>query len=155
MHNGGLCPRKDLVTCPFHGKIIPRDDLGRPINPQDVATTSVSSAAAAITDEEYHGHLPTKTPDTAIMDNLWELLENDVMSQSGHEIIRKKRGGGVGKKKKDKPKSALIDVNKKPNTSYTRLNKQINTAKNKKLVEEAFEYEREMKSRNKEANNWR
>lgn len=155
MHNGGLCPRKDLVTCPFHGKIIPRDDLGRPINPQDVATTSATTAAA-ITDEEYHGHLQTKPPDTAIMDNLWELLENDVMNQSGHKITQNRRGGrgGVGKKK-DKPKSALIDVKKKPNTSYTRLNKQINTAKNKKLVEEAIEYEREMKSRNKEANNWR
>ncbi|CEP08633.1 hypothetical protein [Parasitella parasitica] len=154
LRNGSLCPRRDLVTCPFHGKIIPRDDLGRPLNPQDVATTS--AAASKMTDEEYTGHLTSRKPDAAVMDNLWELLEGDVMSgQSGHEkITRKKklggRGGGV-----TKPKSALIDVKKKPDTSYTRLNKQISTAKNKKLVEEAIEYEREMKARNKQANSWR
>ncbi|KAI8646365.1 hypothetical protein BD408DRAFT_359645 [Parasitella parasitica] len=152
LHNGGLCPRKDLVTCPFHGKIIPRDELGRPLNPQDVATTS--AAVGTLTDEEYTGHLSSRKPDTAVMNNLWELLENDVMmGQSDYEkTTRKKlggRGGGVGK-----PKSALIDVKKKPNTSYTRLNKQISTAKNKKLVEEAAEYEREMKARNKKANSW-
>ncbi|XP_027150650.1 UV-stimulated scaffold protein A homolog isoform X1 [Coffea eugenioides] len=32
LKKGGLCPRKDLRVCPFHGPIIPRDDEGRPIN---------------------------------------------------------------------------------------------------------------------------
>lgn len=91
------------------------------------------------------------------MNNLWEILENDVMGQSGHETMKRGSATRAGKvsKKKQKPKSALINVNKKPDTSYTRLNKQISTAKSKKLVEEAIEYEREMKSRNKEANSWR
>ncbi|KAL9559142.1 hypothetical protein PS6_000946 [Mucor atramentarius] len=159
LHNGGLCPRKDLVTCPFHGKIIPRDDLGRPLNPQDVtASTSTSgSTATADPDEEYTGQMTSRKPDTAIMNNLWEILENDVMGQSGHETVKRGSATTAGKvsKKKQKPKSALINVKKKPDTSYTRLNKQISTAKNKKLVEEAIEYEREMKSRNKEANSWR
>lgn len=33
LRKGGLCQRKDLKICPFHGSIIPRDDEGRPLNP--------------------------------------------------------------------------------------------------------------------------
>lgn len=32
MRKGGLCQRRDLKICPFHGRIIPRDDEGRPLN---------------------------------------------------------------------------------------------------------------------------
>ncbi|KAL3517303.1 hypothetical protein ACH5RR_024205 [Cinchona calisaya] len=32
LKKGGLCPRKDLRVCPFHGPMIPRDDEGKPIN---------------------------------------------------------------------------------------------------------------------------
>lgn len=32
LKNGGLCQRKDLRVCPFHGLVIPRDDEGKPIN---------------------------------------------------------------------------------------------------------------------------
>lgn len=32
LKKGGLCQRKDLRVCPFHGPIIPRDDEGNPIN---------------------------------------------------------------------------------------------------------------------------
>lgn len=149
LHHGGLCPRKDLVTCPFHGKIIPRDDLGRPLNPQDEASTTSSVDP----NEEYTGQMTSsRKPDATVMNNLWEVLESDVMATGAG----RKRGSTAtnNSRKKQKQKSALIDVNKKPDTSYTRLNKQISTAKNKKLVQEAIEYEREMKSRNKEANNW-
>lgn len=32
LRKGGLCQRKDMKVCPFHGPIIPRDDEGRPLN---------------------------------------------------------------------------------------------------------------------------
>ncbi|KAJ9170170.1 hypothetical protein P3X46_018298 [Hevea brasiliensis] len=32
LHKGGLCQRRDLRVCPFHGPVIPRDDEGNPIN---------------------------------------------------------------------------------------------------------------------------
>lgn len=159
LHQGGLCPRKDLVTCPFHGKIIPRDDLGRPLDPHDaMVSTATTTTSSSIIDpnEEYTGQMTSRKPDANVMNNLWEILESDVMGGG-----TKKRGlpvtnrGSGSSRKKQKQKSALIDVNKKPDTSYTRLDKQISTAKNKKLVQEAIEYEREMKSRNKQANNWR
>ena len=31
LKNGHLCPRKDMIRCPFHGIIIPRDEHGVPI----------------------------------------------------------------------------------------------------------------------------
>lgn len=30
--SGRLCPRRDLINCPFHGKIIPRDEEGLPLD---------------------------------------------------------------------------------------------------------------------------
>ncbi|XP_075237928.1 UV-stimulated scaffold protein A-like isoform X2 [Lycorma delicatula] len=33
--NGKLCPRKDRYKCPFHGEIIPRDESGKCINPEE------------------------------------------------------------------------------------------------------------------------
>ncbi|KAM3709760.1 hypothetical protein ACJW31_02G197600 [Castanea mollissima] len=32
LSKGGLCQRRDLRVCPFHGPIIPRDDEGKPLN---------------------------------------------------------------------------------------------------------------------------
>uniref|UniRef100_A0A6G1S953 Uncharacterized protein KIAA1530 n=1 Tax=Aceria tosichella TaxID=561515 RepID=A0A6G1S953_9ACAR len=32
LDSGKLCPRRDKVKCPFHGKIIPRDTFGMPID---------------------------------------------------------------------------------------------------------------------------
>lgn len=84
------------------------------------------------------------------MKELWELLEGDAMDQSGHQrVISKPKG------RKKKEKSALIDIRKKPSSSITRLKRQVNSPKTKKMVEQAIEYEREMKSRNKQANSWK
>lgn len=35
--NGSLCPRKDREKCPMHGPIIPRDEAGAPLLPEDAA----------------------------------------------------------------------------------------------------------------------
>ncbi|KAG0745658.1 hypothetical protein G6F57_006697 [Rhizopus arrhizus] len=88
--------------------------------------------------------------DNPVMDNLWELLEADVMSQTGQQRIT------LNKKRQKKPveKSSLIDIKKKPNDSYARLQRKMNSSKNKKLIDEAVEFEREMKQRNREANSW-
>ncbi|KAI7897382.1 uncharacterized protein EV154DRAFT_475700 [Mucor mucedo] len=131
LKNGGLCPRKDLVTCPFHGRIIPRDELGIPLNPSDVV-------------EKTDDHPPAQEKEKSVMDNLWELIEGDVMDQSGRQKMSPKGG------RKKKEKSALIDIRKKSNTSITRLKRQIDSSKTKKLVQEAAEYERQMKQHNRD-----
>lgn len=34
LENGSLCPRKDKVKCPFHGKLQARDHEGKPLDPE-------------------------------------------------------------------------------------------------------------------------
>lgn len=46
LRKGGLCQRRDLEVCPFHGPIIPRDDEGNPINQ---STSSIEKSS--LTDE--------------------------------------------------------------------------------------------------------
>ncbi|KAI8371863.1 hypothetical protein BD560DRAFT_395648 [Blakeslea trispora] len=132
LRNGGLCPRKDLVTCPFHGKIIPRDDESMPLDEEERAL-EIKAAEERQREEEEYGPA-TKPPDTQVMKNLWELLEIDPPKQ-----------------KQKKKKSALIDIRKKPDSPYTRLNRHIHSAKTRKMTHEALEYEREMRLRNKKA----
>ncbi|KAI9470622.1 MAG: hypothetical protein EXX96DRAFT_585109 [Benjaminiella poitrasii] len=151
LHNGGLCPRKDLVTCPFHGPIIPRDELGRPIGREDESPQTYDDSPNDNIEAETTYKPHSKKPDPEVMNNLWELLESDVTNQSG-KITKRRRGRKL--EKKPTKKSALVNVNKKPSTSFSRLERHINSSKSRKKTEEAMEYEREMKSRNKEANNW-
>ncbi|KAI9261057.1 hypothetical protein BY458DRAFT_256690 [Sporodiniella umbellata] len=132
LHHGGLCPRKDLVTCPIHGKIVPRDELGRPL----IAEGSAVPKTAPHPPATQHA-----------MDNLWELLESDVMAQTGQQQIMPR-----GQKRKQ---TALIDIKKKPETSFTRLDRKMNTSKNRRNIQEAAEYERLMKSQAREASHWR
>ena len=35
MPSGTLCPRKDREKCPFHGKIVARDNMGQPSMTED------------------------------------------------------------------------------------------------------------------------
>ncbi|XP_015685730.1 UV-stimulated scaffold protein A-like, partial [Protobothrops mucrosquamatus] len=35
MPNGSLCERQDRFKCPFHGKIVPRDESGNPLSQED------------------------------------------------------------------------------------------------------------------------
>jgi hypothetical protein len=69
------------------------------------------------------------------------------MKQMGKDTIASKRG----KKKNNPKKSNLADIKKikKPEDSYGRLDQKLNTPAMKKMVKSAFEYERELKARNK------
>ncbi|KAK4379236.1 hypothetical protein RND71_001098 [Anisodus tanguticus] len=48
LRNGGLCQRKDLKFCPFHGPIIPRDDEGKPID----TGSSIEDQAAQLVEQQ-------------------------------------------------------------------------------------------------------
>ncbi|XP_045603455.2 UV-stimulated scaffold protein A [Procambarus clarkii] len=37
LKSGRLCPRKDREKCPLHGPIVPRDEVGKPLRPEDAA----------------------------------------------------------------------------------------------------------------------
>uniref|UniRef100_A0A1J3GC67 UV-stimulated scaffold protein A-like protein n=1 Tax=Noccaea caerulescens TaxID=107243 RepID=A0A1J3GC67_NOCCA len=43
LKKGGLCQRRDLRACPFHGPIVPRDDAGNPIIEKNENQTSLTT----------------------------------------------------------------------------------------------------------------
>ena len=114
------------MTCPFHGKIIPRDEIGQPIHQEDQIGQQ-----------------------SGTQKSLWEDIEGDVMRQQGQEQIDTKR-----KKRKKQQNSNLIDIRQKKENSYTRLQKKLETPGVRRMVEEAQDYERSIKSRNRNANIW-
>ncbi|KAK9712486.1 hypothetical protein K7432_007106 [Basidiobolus ranarum] len=76
MKSGKLCTRRDLVRCPFHGKIIPRDEYGRASEPQGDCTREEKKAET------------------------WEDLEEDVqktlhLEQHQSKRRKKKRESGL------------------------------------------------------------
>ncbi|XP_052194795.1 UV-stimulated scaffold protein A homolog isoform X2 [Diospyros lotus] len=68
---GGLCQRRDLRVCPFHGPIIPRDNEGKPI----LQTSS----------------LEEKTPDygTDLMEKLAKQAVNNVRNRDKEEVKKR------------------------------------------------------------------
>ncbi|XP_058738771.1 UV-stimulated scaffold protein A homolog [Vicia villosa] len=42
LRKGGLCQRRDMKSCPFHGPIIPRDDEGKPLKPSPSEDVNVN-----------------------------------------------------------------------------------------------------------------
>lgn len=55
LKKGGLCQRRDLRACPFHGPIVPRDDEGNPIikeSPLDHESENQTSSSSGINQED-------------------------------------------------------------------------------------------------------
>ncbi|GFS90389.1 UV-stimulated scaffold protein A [Nephila pilipes] len=98
--SGKLCPRKDRYKCPFHGKIIKRDDAGNPVDPAELAGPSNAS---------------TSVPDWQDPD-----LLKDIEAATGINLkLPQKRG--KNKKKED----GLTNIKKIKVNTRDRLNKKI------------------------------
>ncbi|KFK35368.1 hypothetical protein AALP_AA5G276100 [Arabis alpina] len=55
LKKGGLCQRRDLRLCPFHGVIVPRDELGNPLvqeSPLNESENQTSSSPATEIDQD-------------------------------------------------------------------------------------------------------
>ncbi|KAK4418508.1 UV-stimulated scaffold protein A [Sesamum alatum] len=80
LRKGGLCQRRDLRVCPFHGLIIPRDDEGKPIN--DSSVTEETAEA--------------KQPEELIPD-----VDNDLVNQLLKQAVKNVRERDIedGKKR--------------------------------------------------------
>ncbi|KAM3581306.1 hypothetical protein VKS41_006131 [Umbelopsis sp. WA50703] len=152
LKSGSLCPRRDLVTCPFHGPIIPRDEIGRPVDPKTnapIADGNIKEDGSV--DEEKNESVFSAVG--ASQPALWEQISNDVMLQQGITPIASNKRGQ--KRKQKSAPSALIDVRKKPETRMDRLQRRLEDPRMKKIVEESLDYDRDMKLRDKKANSWR
>ncbi|KAI8578428.1 hypothetical protein K450DRAFT_272843 [Umbelopsis ramanniana AG] len=152
LRSGSLCPRRDLVTCPFHGPIIPRDEIGRPVDPK-TKLPMVDLGEQETPEVEEDKDKSVFSSVKAAQPALWEQLENDVMRQQGLTPIESTKRGQ--KRKKEKAPSALIDVRKKAETRLTRLQRRLDDPRMKRIVEETLDHERSMKLRDKKANSWR
>lgn len=103
--NGKLCPRRDARKCPFHGRIIPRNEMGEPLNEEDKKTVEQK-----------------KSPDEEVPD--WQDPEylKDLEAQIGIDLTVHKKV--KGQKKRIKVKT-LQDIKTCDETPRKRLKRRI------------------------------
>ncbi|XP_042314366.1 UV-stimulated scaffold protein A [Sceloporus undulatus] len=122
MPNGGLCERQDRFKCPFHGKIIPRDECGIPVNQEDRDREAKKQFEEKEKQPEWQ--------DPEFMREIEAAAGVDLGSTrySG----KGKRGKNKGKKKKY---PNLVDLKQQANTCRSRLEKKVfNKAARKRVV---------------------
>lgn len=107
MPDGSLCERQDRIKCPFHGKIIPRDECGVPINAEDRAREEKMRFEKQATQPEWR--------DPEFM--------REVEAATGVDLGSSKMNGKGGKKKGKKKYPNLTDLKQQANTVRSRLEK--------------------------------
>ncbi|CAH1724240.1 unnamed protein product [Aphis gossypii] len=100
--SGRLCPREDRFKCPFHGRIVPRDELGRVIDPEN----------KIILEKEKKQNVPD-----------WQdpQLLRDIQHQTGVDLKMPEKGS----KRKRKRNSNLANLKKEQDTPRSRLEKKV------------------------------
>ncbi|XP_066505732.1 UV-stimulated scaffold protein A isoform X2 [Hoplias malabaricus] len=111
--NGSLCERQDRIKCPFHGPIIPRDEIGRPINPEDAARLEKEERKRREEQPDWR--------DPELMREI-EAATGEDLGSSRTYGKGKKSGKGKGKKRKH---PNLTDLKQTANTSRSRLEKKV------------------------------
>ncbi|RMC14438.1 hypothetical protein DUI87_09534 [Hirundo rustica rustica] len=110
MPGGTLCERQDRIKCPFHGKIIPRDDSGIPVNAEDRAREEKMKFEKQAAQPEWR--------DPEFM--------REVEAATGLDLGSSKSNGKGQKKKGKKQKYPnLTDLKQQANTSRSRLEKKV------------------------------
>lgn len=105
--DGRLCERQDRLKCPFHGKIIPRDDTGQPLHPEDRAR-----------EQRQQLQRQAQCPD-------WQDPEfmRDVEAATGVDLGSSRVGRrGKGKKRRH---PGLTDLKQQADTARTRIAKKV------------------------------
>ncbi|KAM3940755.1 UV-stimulated scaffold protein A isoform 1-T2 [Leptodactylus fuscus] len=115
--NGSLCERQDRIKCPFHGKIIPRDELGVPVNAEDREREAKEKFEKQAREQDWR--------DPELMREIEQATGEDLGSSRCHKK----------KKKKKKKYPNLTDLKQKANTSRSRLEKKVfNTGSVKRVI---------------------
>ncbi|XP_051715894.1 UV-stimulated scaffold protein A [Ctenopharyngodon idella] len=112
MPDGSLCERQDRVKCPFHGRIIPRDELGRPVNSED-----------ALRLEKEKRKREEEQPDWRDPELMREIEAATGEDLGSSKTYGKGKKGGKGKSRKKYPN--LTDLKQNANTSRSRLEKKV------------------------------
>ncbi|XP_067885665.1 UV-stimulated scaffold protein A isoform X2 [Heterodontus francisci] len=123
MPNGRFCERQDRIKCPFHGKIIPRDEQGNPVNPEDIQRLKQ--------EEQRKQEAKADWRDPELMREIEAATGVDL----GSSKCDRKGKKGKGKKKKY---PNLTDLKQQSNTSRSRLEKRVFNKTSMKRVSEAL-----------------
>ncbi|XP_039203546.1 UV-stimulated scaffold protein A isoform X1 [Crotalus tigris] len=113
MPNGSLCERQDRFKCPFHGKIVPRDESGNPLNQED-------------RDREAKEQFEKKEQQPEWQDpNFMREVEAATGVDLGSSQYDRKAKGGKKRGKAKKKYPNLTDLKQKANTPRSRLGKKV------------------------------
>ncbi|KAF9941080.1 hypothetical protein BGZ67_005939 [Mortierella alpina] len=156
MSNGKLCMRRDLVRCPYHGPVVPRDEYGQIQRPPeeggfvhednmlddeqeaDLIQRAIAAASSSATSSRRDTRSSTRPPKST---STWEDIEDDVHLALGLEKIEPKRKRGQGSNassKKKKPPSALVNISKPVDSSRSRLLKHMSS----KATKDSLDHDR-------------
>lgn len=88
LRKGGLCERRDLKVCPFHGPIIPRDEEGNPIN----QNSSSGEKSLKSVDESLKTSVDDIViePDTNLVEELVKQAVKNVRERDREEAMKNK-----------------------------------------------------------------
>lgn len=105
--DGRLCERQDRLKCPFHGKIIPRDNTGQPLREEDRAR-----------EQQQRLQKEAQRPD-------WKDPEflRDVEAATGVDLGSYRCGKSKRKKRKKHP--GLMDLKQQADTPRARIAKKV------------------------------
>jgi len=135
--SGKLCPRMDRINCPFHGRIIPRDSKGLPLDEElrkkellKKEERAAQSSALIEAEESKSVDISEEVPPWLDKD-----LIKDIEAQTGKDLGSKylekkekrekgKKDKGKGKKSK-KPESNLTSLSSAKDTVRGRLEKKL------------------------------
>ncbi|KAJ2868599.1 hypothetical protein GGI22_000780 [Coemansia erecta] len=130
LKSGKLCPRRDLVKCPFHGIVIPRDEFGRPQGQteEDMEPAEQQPNQDSERDSEARGNAPGSNS-VATAENMDELRAEDIEKL----VADKHQPEQAGRRKRQKKdvtvdsssKSPLVNIHKKKPAGIKHLQKLV------------------------------
>uniref|UniRef100_H3A7S2 UV-stimulated scaffold protein A n=1 Tax=Latimeria chalumnae TaxID=7897 RepID=H3A7S2_LATCH len=121
--DGSLCERQDRFKCPFHGRIISRDELGNPTNPEDIVRLEREKEKSKEQQPDWQ--------DPELMREIEAATGVDL----GSSKCTSKGTKGKGRRKKY---PNLTDLKQQTNTSRSRLEKIVFNKGSVKRVAEAM-----------------
>ncbi|XP_033632589.1 UV-stimulated scaffold protein A-like [Asterias rubens] len=138
--SGKLCLRMDRYKCPFHGKIVPRDDKGNPKEDQPEFQMS----------KEQQKQAKALVTDPSLQRDIEKGLGRDL---GGPSTSGKGQGGKKGKGKAKKYPN-LTDLRKTTNTSVNRLGKKVLNKSSLRRVANAMNKMEQRRYQDKFGNNF-
>ncbi|PIA18363.1 hypothetical protein COEREDRAFT_96064 [Coemansia reversa NRRL 1564] len=132
LENGKLCPRRDLVKCPFHGLIIPRNEQGRPLSEPELESEPVIEEEKTSDDSKNIEPTINSVATAERVDDLqWQDLEELVSKKNNFALPQRK----PKKATNSRPKSSLASIRKPKPSVITRLHQAIRKQNVQAMIE--------------------